>query len=200
MTMVAVAQSVRASDCGSEGCGFDSRQSPLIEETHWDKILHNVTTSPLVSFLDYYPEMKTKDLSCNVSAVLTMEAARYFNSIGQACRVERTDKDPDLYFSELDIAVEIKTTRCRENTNPKWMGGGYSKRSGLNILVAWDRVDTNLDGNHGYKFYITSCNLDKALWKTLGADYYATGISLKEIPNRIDIIGTSIKPKFYYVP
>ena len=28
--MVTVAQSVRASDCGSEGCGFDSRQSPCI--------------------------------------------------------------------------------------------------------------------------------------------------------------------------
>ena len=28
--MVGVAQMVRASDCGSEGCGFDPRHSPLL--------------------------------------------------------------------------------------------------------------------------------------------------------------------------
>ena len=31
-SMVVVAQLVRASDCGSEGCEFDSRRSPYLEE------------------------------------------------------------------------------------------------------------------------------------------------------------------------
>ena len=41
--MAIVAQSVRASDCGSEGCGFDSRHSPFaavaqLVEHHFGKV------------------------------------------------------------------------------------------------------------------------------------------------------------------
>jgi hypothetical protein len=32
-TVVVVAQSVRAPDCGSGGCGFDSRQPPWLERS-----------------------------------------------------------------------------------------------------------------------------------------------------------------------
>ena len=49
--MAIVAQSVRASDCGSEGCGFDSRHSPFADiaqlvEHHFGKV--EVTSSILV--------------------------------------------------------------------------------------------------------------------------------------------------------
>ena len=52
--MVDVAQSVRASDCDSEGCGFDSRHSPFAAiaqsvEHHFGKV--EVTSSILVGSL-----------------------------------------------------------------------------------------------------------------------------------------------------
>ena len=170
------------------------------ETVHWKNILTNVVSGPLTGFLDYYPELKTKDMSCNVSAILTIEAARYFNSINMTCLCERLDSDPDLYFSELDQNVEIKTTRAKSGVSPKWQGGTYSKRSGLHILVAWDKINMNLDGAAGYSFYVTSCQLNKTEWKRAGEDYYATNIFLKDLLDKKNIIGNEFAQEFFALP
>ena len=181
-------------DCSSEGRGVESRQSPVLDSKHWECILQEVVKSPLLSAMNYYPEMKTKDASCNISAILTMEAARYFESHQIKCSVERTDKDPDLNFTNLNIKAEIKVTRLR-GKKFKWMGGSFSKRSGLHFLVGWKKEST-LDGE-GYFFFIVSGYLDETECVSLGNNYYATAITVDSLSEKNYIIGNPTNPRFY---
>ena len=166
----------------------------ITDNTHWDNILRQVVKSPLLKGMAYYPEMKTKDASCNISALLTMEAARYFNSQNIKCLVEKTDKDPDLNFTDLNIEAEIKVTRLK-GSSFKWMGGAFSKRRGLHFLVGWKKEQT-LEGE-GYLFFIATGYLDEKDCVSLGNDYYATGITLDLLTNRKYIIGSPNNLSFY---
>ena len=169
------------------------------DEQIWNRILTNVVSGPLSSFFDYYPEMKTKDMSGNISAILTIEAAREYNNAGINCICEKIDRDPDLFFPDMKLNVEIKATRNKGKAKPMWQAGSLTKRSGIHVLVAWEKIPLNLDGETGFCFYVTSCNVEKSEWKSQGEDYYATKINFDEIVQRHDIIGRVDSKVFFAV-
>ena len=93
----------------------------------------------------------------------------------------KSDKEPDLYFTKLELPLEIKMT----STLNSWTGGEFSKRPSHYFLVSW--------GGNFDEFFICVVKLQKSDWKSnMSKNYYGPSLSIKklrEIEDKLILIG-----------
>lgn len=157
------------------------------ESDDWKNIFKSVSEDAYDIFSKY--EFRTKLKSEIVSSLVVSHAEKYFNSKGRIVRKDKTDRDPDLFFTKENLPLEIKVSRHSKSL--KWQGGEYSKRYGQFVLVSWRMMEANLFNERGMEFYAITCILDNSDFISLGPDYYGTGFSAEKLiqKNGIELVG-----------
>jgi hypothetical protein len=155
----------------------------ILTPYHWNNICDIVR--PIA--LDHiFPYIKSKRVRSGVlSELFETQSAHYFNSIGISTKPCGTDKEPDLYFTELEESCEIKVT---SSTKREWMGNHISKKSSEYVLISWEynkEMNTLFGTQPEYlKFSVINVFLDKDDWMTLGEEYNGTKITSKMLDNK----------------
>ena len=150
----------------------------------WAIIAQNVTNYALPIFeIPFNTRLKSEI----ISSLFEIESAKHFQSIGYNVKNAKNDHEPDLYFVDESLCVEIKVTRKKKSL--KWMGNKVSKREAQFILIAWEQID-----NESILYYITSTYLNKTNWTTDEYSYNASFLSWKTLENRQDILGCKDMP------
>lgn len=180
---------------------MDTKRKTMIEfaEDDWRNIFKSLTNDAYDILTKYKNHFRTKLNSEIISSLVVSYAEEYFNSIGRKVQKDRTDRDPDLFFFEENLPLEVKVTRYQKTL--KWQGGQYSKRHGQFVLVSWKLIDNNLYGHKGLEFYAITCFLNGNDFTSLGENYYGTGFDAKSIANKdsIELVGKNfLLENFYY--
>jgi len=112
----------------------------------------------------YFDEMfGSKNQSELLSKIIEKVAAEEFTEFcGYAVENPTNDNEPDLFFGEPELPLEIKVT-CGET----WTGGTFSKRPADYLLVSWNK-DSKCDA------FVALAHLKKDDWKPGGKNYYGT--------------------------
>lgn len=138
----------------------------------------------------YEVRLSNKNTSEILGKVLETHAAMVFTQVvGYEVRKETRDRDPDLFFTDIDRPLEVKVT----STATGWTGGEFSKRPFDYLLVSWNPATL-------YDRYFTSVvHLEKRDWESrMANDYYGPSFSarrLSEKTDRIDFVGTIVRGK-----
>ncbi|MBI5158904.1 hypothetical protein HY992_02180 [Candidatus Micrarchaeota archaeon] len=97
--------------------------------------------------------------------------------LGYEVRKEKSDKEPDLFFTKIKRPLEVKLT----STANAWTGGEFSKRPFDYLLVSWG-------GNFG-EFFMALVHLEKKDWKSnFKSNFYGPSYSAKKLHERQDKI------------
>ena len=86
------------------------------ESDDWKNIFKSVSEDAYDIFSKY--EFRTKLKSEIVSSLVVSHAEKYFNSKGRIVRKDKTDRDPDLFFTKENLPLEIKVSRHSKSL--KW--------------------------------------------------------------------------------
>lgn len=138
----------------------------------------------------YEVRLSNKNMSEILGKVLETHASTVFTQLaGHEVRKETSDRDPDLFFTDIDRPLEVKVT----STATGWTGGEFSKRPFDYLLVSWDPVSL-------YDRYFASlAHLEKQDWESrMANDYYGPSFSarrLSEKTDRIDFVGSIVRGK-----
>ena len=180
--MVAVAQWVRASGCGPEGCGFEFRQLPHNVERYRKVKLENIGFYTLSDSRAKNASMSTPLWRCEL--LLTDKC----NFSCPYCRGMRKDFRGTLTYDEAKFVVDAWLTEGLKNI--RFSGGEPTLWKGLDRLVSYcrdrgvDRVAISTNGSADTEYYIKlyeagvndfSMSLD-ACCASVG-DYMAGGIN-----------------------
>ncbi len=69
--------------------------------------------------------LSNKNLSEIIGKIMEKVAADYFTQkMGYSVKNAHTDKEPDLFFTKIELPMEIKMT----STTTAWTGGEFSRR------------------------------------------------------------------------
>ena len=89
----------------------------------------------------------------------------------------KSDREPDLYFTNLKKPLEIKIT----STEYAWTGGEFSQRPFDYLLVSW--------GGNFDEFFVCLVHLEKEDWTSrMDKKYYGPSYTIKKLFEREDKI------------
>lgn len=95
--------------------------------------------------------------------------------LGYEVRKEKSDKEPDLFFTKISRPLEVKLT----STTSAWTGGEFSKRPFDYLLVSW--------GGNFDEFFIALVHLKKTDWKSnFASNFYGPSYSAAKLFGRKD--------------
>lgn len=138
------------------------------------------------TFIEKYEiDISRKLTSELLGKVFETECAREFSkALGYKVERERKDRDPDLWFTEIEKPLEVKVTRTRG----EWRGGEFSKRPSPHLFVAWEG-DELFD-----HYFVCLAEISEADWTHgMGKRYYATRMTataLNGVPTKQILIGS----------
>ena len=159
----------------------------LLQGKDWSVIAQNVTKKTLPIFsIPFNTRLKSEI----ISSLFEIESAKYFQSQGYNVKNATTDRQPDLFFEDLQTPLEIKVTRKKKTL--KWMGNKVSKQCAQYILIAWEQLSENT-----ISYYITSTFLNRKDWSDDEYSYNASFLSWNSLENRKDIVGTKDMLEMY---
>ena len=130
-------------------------------------------------FIDKYGvNLSNKLISELVGKIFEVQCERVFTKhLGYEVRKEKSDKEPDLYFTKLEKPMEVKLT----STLNAWTGGEFSKRPFDYLLVSW--------GGQFDEFFVALVHLEKKDWKSnFSSNFYGPSYSTKKLYARKDKI------------
>jgi len=122
----------------------------------------------------YDINLSGKLLSEIFSNLLEQKASRVFSKkLGYEIRKANSDNDPDLFFSKINMPMEIKVAG-----GPVWRGGEFSKRASWHLMVS---RNSTFD-----EFFVCLVNMNSkgSLWISSmqqGKDYYAPSFKKDKI-------------------
>jgi len=138
----------------------------------------------------YDVKLSGKILSETFSNLLEQISSKVFSKyLSYEVKKAKSDNDPDLVFTKLDMPLEIKVT-----SGQVWRGGEFSKRASYHLFVSRDD-DFN-------EFFVALVNMEsgKDLWISSmqqGKNYYAPSFKkdqIYELKDKIVIfVGNVIK-------
>ncbi len=133
----------------------------------------------------YDVRLSNKNRSELLGKVLETHAATVFSrSTGYEVRKENSDREPDLFFTEIGQPLEVKVT----STTSAWTGGEFSKRPFDYLLVSWD------PGSLYDSYFASLVHLDKQDWESrMAKDYYGPSFPAKRLAakrDRVDFVGS----------
>lgn len=134
-------------------------------------------------FKPYGIHLSNKNLSEIIGKIMEKTAADIlFRKLGYKVRNAQSDSEPDLAFTSVGKAVEIKIT----STNNAWTGGEFSKRPLEYLLVSW--------GGDFDEFFVACVHLDKEDWHSnISKNYYGPSYRAKDLcekQNKIIFLGS----------
>jgi len=123
-----------------------------------------------------------KNLSEIIGKIMEKVSAEiYTKELGYEVKNAKADRDPDLYFTKVELPIEIKMTSTRN----AWTGGEFSKRPFNYFLVSW--------GENFEDFFVCVVKLEKSDWKSnMSKNFYGPTLSLKklrEIEDKLVLVG-----------
>lgn len=124
----------------------------------------------------YEVRLSNKNVSEILGKVLESHAASVFTQlVGYEVRKERSDRDPDLFFTGIGLPLEVKVT----STATGWTGGEFSKRPFDYLLISWDP-------NSLYdRYFAALVHLEKEDWVSrMANDYYGPSFSAKRLSEK----------------
>lgn len=118
-----------------------------------------------------------KNLSEIIGKIMEKVSSDVFTAkLGYEVKNAKSDKEPDLYFKNIDLPMEIKMT----STTNAWTGGEFSKRPFYYFLVSWG-------GSEFDEFFVCAVKLNKEDWKSnIGNQYYGPSLSFKKLLEKTD--------------
>ncbi|MBU2616972.1 MAG: hypothetical protein KKB79_03270 [Nanoarchaeota archaeon] len=127
---------------------------------------------------DYGVFFSNKNLSEMIGKIMEKTASEHFSKkMGYEVKNALTDKEPDLFFTKIDLSMEIKMT----STKNAWTGGEFSKRPFHYFLVSW--------GEEFDHFFVCCVKLEKEDWKSnMSNNYYGPSLSMKKLNSLNDKI------------
>ena len=146
----------------------------LLDENHFLSVIQLVEKQRVSLFKSLTRcgiDFSTKTKSEIVSQLF--ESAMFKHYTEQNVNIERAGSDsmkPDLYFTDTNTPLEIKTTK-----GDYWIGGSYSKREGDFLLVSWE------ENNKKPIYFVTHVKLYKSDWADQGSKFYGTKFTKKDL-------------------
>lgn len=134
----------------------------------------------LIDPYDIY--LSNKNLSEIIGKIMEKVAADHFTKkMGYTVKNAHTDKEPDLFFTKIELPVEIKMT----STTTAWTGGEFSRRPYNYFLVSW--------GGDFDEFFVCATKLLETDWKSnINNRFYGPSLSvgkLREKKDKLILIG-----------
>jgi len=129
-------------------------------------------------FKAYEISLSNKNLSEIIGKIMEKTSAEILSKkLGYEVRNAQSDSEPDLNFTKIGKAVEIKIT----STDVAWTGGEFSKRQLDYLLVSW--------GGHFDEFFAALTHLDKQDWHSnISKNFYGPSYKAKDLYNKKDKI------------
>ena len=127
---------------------------------------------------EYDIKFSNKNLSEIIGKMMEKTAAEVFTKrIGDMVKSAKSDREPDLYFTNLKKPLEIKIT----STEYAWTGGEFSQRPFDYLLVSW--------GGNFDEFFVCLVHLEKEDWTSrMDKKYYGPSYTIKKLFEREDKI------------
>ena len=130
----------------------------------------------------YEVYFSNKNLSEIIGKIMEKVASDVFTkSLGYEVKNAKADREPDLFFTKINLPMEIKVT----STTNAWTGGEFSQRPFDYFLVSW--------GGNFDEFFVCCVKLKKEDWKSnMSKNFYGPSLSLnklKTIKDKIILIG-----------
>lgn len=127
----------------------------------------------------YDVQLSNKNISEILGKIMEEVASKIFsNRLGYPVKKAMKDRDPDLYFTKIELPIEIKVT----STEDAWTGGEFSKRPFDYLLVAWGGQEYN-------EFFVCFTHLDKSDWKSnMAKNFYGPSLKAKTVYDKKDKI------------
>ena len=166
---------------------MDERLKPIATRAHLLEIMREVSRRMLEvkwHLIDRYEvTFSNKNLSETIGKVMEKVSADIFTkNLSYEVKNAKADKDPDLFFTRINLPMEIKVT----STATSWTGGEFSRRPFHYFLVSW--------GSGFEEFFVCCVKLKKEDWKSnISKNYYGPSLSLKklrEMEDKIILIGS----------
>lgn len=138
-------------------------------------------------FIDKYGvNLSNKLISELVGKIFEVQCEKVLTRrLGYEVRKEKSDKEPDLFFTKIEMPLEVKLT----STVNAWTGGEFSKRPFDYLLVSW--------GGDFDEFFITIIHLKKTDWKSnFKSNFYGPSYSAEKLHSRKDkivLLGSFVK-------
>jgi len=125
-------------------------------------------------FKPYGIHLSNKNLSEIIGKILEKTAADILTKkLGYDVRNAQSDSEPDLNFTKIGEAIEIKVT----STDSAWTGGEFSKRPLEYLLVSW--------GGDFNEFFVAFTHLEKEDWHSnISKNFYGPSYRAKDLYNR----------------
>lgn len=144
----------------------------------WSNICQRVTdiASPMFKI-----EFPVRVKSSMLSALFEIEAAKYYTDKGIEVRNAQNDHEPDLYFVEEKIPLEIKVTKKAKYN--KFRGNKVSKKDSHYVLIIWDEPFSGI-----LNFEVIHSYLKKDDWGKDCPNYNASFLSVKNLKESSKIV------------
>jgi len=155
-----------------------------LQKTDWYNICQRVTNIALDIFKIPF---NTRLRSEIISSLFEIETSKYYTEKGINVKNANNDSEPDLYFCDEELPLEIKVTRKKSSI--KWMGNKISKKESQFILIIWDEINNNLFQNKSsIAFNVLTTYLTPNDWigKNDGYEYHASFLNLSDIISKKD--------------
>ena len=119
----------------------------------------------------YELSFSNKNLSEMIGKIMEKTCADVFTEeLGYPVKRALADKDPDLLFTKIDAALEIKMT----STLNAWTGGEFSKRPYEYLLFSW--------GENFDEFFCCLVHLEKEDWvSNYQKDFYGPTLKARSV-------------------
>ncbi len=118
--------------------------------------------------------LSNKNMSEIIGKIMERSASDILSKkLGYEVKNAQGDFEPDLYFTRIKKAVEIKIT----STDNAWTGGEFSKRPFEYLLVSWSK---DFD-----EFFVAFVHLDKKDWHSnMSKNFYGPSYSAKDLQKK----------------
>lgn len=145
----------------------------------WKSICRNVAS---IAF-PIFPHIKKKSVrSAIISNLFETQSELYFNTKGINTKSSKNDQEPDLYFVDQNVPLELKVTGIDDTITCKtitWLGGRYSKRNSDHVFIMWKYTLPSIMMNEPdmLSFAAIKTFVSEDDWKELSnsKDYYGLG-------------------------
>jgi len=118
--------------------------------------------------------LSNKNMSEIIGKIMEKSASDILSKkLGYEVKNAQGDFEPDLYFTKIKKAIEIKIT----STDNAWTGGEFSKRPFEYLLVSWSK---NFD-----EFFVAFTHLDKKDWHSnMSKNFYGPSYPAKDLQKK----------------
>src|SRR3989344_963759 len=130
-----------------------------------------------LDFIDKYGvNISNKLISDLIGKIFEVQCEKVLtNRLGYRVVKEKSDKEPDLFFTKINMPLEVKLT----STTNAWTGGEFSKRPFDYLMVSW--------GGNFDEFFMALIHLEKKDWKSnFSQNFYGPSYSAKNLYERKD--------------